>query len=58
MGLASYQKRFIEGFSNIAQPITSLKNKCVWFEWNLDHVRIFHHLKSLLTSVPILSIVY
>jgi hypothetical protein len=29
MGLAGYYKRFIEGFSNIAHPITSLKNKDV-----------------------------
>jgi hypothetical protein len=29
MGLAGYYKRFIEGFSNISHPITSLQKKGV-----------------------------
>jgi len=33
MGLAGYYKRFIEGFSRIAHPITSLQRKGVKFEW-------------------------
>jgi hypothetical protein len=31
MGLAGYYKRFIEGFSKISHPITSLQNKGVKF---------------------------
>jgi hypothetical protein len=38
-------------------PITSLQNKGVRFEWTSDCVRSFQHLKSLLTSAPILRIV-
>ena len=34
MGLAGYYRRFIEGFSKIAHPITSLQRKGVKFEWN------------------------
>jgi hypothetical protein len=56
MGLAGYYKRFIEGFSNILHPITSLQNKGVQFEWTPNCVRSFEHLKSLLTSEPILRI--
>ena len=37
-------------------PITSLKNKGAQFEWTLDCARSFRHLKSLLTSAPILRI--
>jgi hypothetical protein len=33
MGLAGYYKRFIEGFSKIAHPITYLQKKGVIFEW-------------------------
>jgi len=32
-GLAGYYRRFIEGFSKIAHPITSLQRKGVKFEW-------------------------
>jgi hypothetical protein len=31
MGLAGYYRRFIEGFLNIAHPITSLQRKGVKF---------------------------
>jgi hypothetical protein len=33
MGLANYKKRFIEGFSKIAHPMTSLQKKGMKFEW-------------------------
>jgi hypothetical protein len=57
MGLAGYYRIFIEGFSRIAHPITSLQKKGVRFEWTSDCERSFQHLKSLLTSAPILRIV-
>jgi hypothetical protein len=53
MGIAGYYKRFIEGFSNIAHPITSLQRKGMKFQWTLNCERIFQHLKQLLTSAPI-----
>jgi hypothetical protein len=57
MGLVGYYKRFIEGFSEIVHPITSLQKKGVQFERTLNCVRSFQHLKSLFTSAPILRIV-
>jgi hypothetical protein len=57
MGLSSYYRRFIVGFSNIAHPITSLQKKGVKFEWTSDCERSFQHLKKLLTSASILKIV-
>jgi hypothetical protein len=57
MGLAGSYKRFIEGFSKIVHPITSLKKKGVRLEWSTDCERSFQHLKFLLTSAPILRIV-
>jgi hypothetical protein len=37
-------------------PITSLQKKDARFEWTPDCARSFQHLKSLLTSAPILRI--
>jgi hypothetical protein len=56
MGLPGYYRRFVEGFSNIAHPITSLQKKGVKFQWTLDCEKSFQHLKNLLTSAPILRI--
>jgi hypothetical protein len=56
MGLAGYYRRFIEGFSKIAHPITSLQRKGVKFQWTLDCEKSFQKLKQLLTSAPILRI--
>jgi hypothetical protein len=33
MGLAGYYRRFIVGFSRIANPITSLQRKVKKFQW-------------------------
>jgi hypothetical protein len=56
MGIVGYYRRFIEGFSKIAHPITSLQKKCVKFQRTLDCEKNFQHLKQLLTSAPILRI--
>jgi hypothetical protein len=57
MGLAGYYRIFIEGFSKIAHPITSLQKKGVKFKWTSECEERFQHLKNLLTSAPILKIV-
>jgi hypothetical protein len=56
MGLASYYRRFVEGFSKIAKPITSLKRKGVRYEWTEESDSAFIKFKRLLTNVPILRV--
>jgi hypothetical protein len=56
MGLVGYYRIFIEGFSNIAHPITSLQRKGVKFQWIVDCEKSFQHLKQLLKISPILRI--
>jgi hypothetical protein len=56
MGFEGYYRRFIEGFSKIVHPNTSLQRKGMKFQWTLDCEKDFQHLKQLLTSAPILSI--
>ena len=41
LGLASYYRRFIKGFSKIALPLTRLTQKGVKFEWSNDYERSF-----------------
>jgi hypothetical protein len=57
MGLTGYYKRFIEGFSKIGHPITSLQKKGVKFVWSTKCEEIFQQLKHLLTNAPVLNIV-
>jgi hypothetical protein len=40
MGLVGYYRRFIEGFSKISHPITSLQKKGIKFEWTTSVKRI------------------
>jgi hypothetical protein len=56
MGLSSYYRRFIKGFSKIASPITSFQKKGVKFEWTSKCEESFLQLKEILTSAPILKI--
>ena len=58
MGIISYYRRLIEGFSRIANPITSLQNKGKKFDWNQKCEDSFKKLKTLLTSAPILRHYY
>ena len=56
MGITGYYRRFIEGFSRIANPITSLQKKGKKFEWSQKCGDSFKKLKTLLTTTPILRI--
>ncbi|KAL3747976.1 hypothetical protein ACJRO7_016747, partial [Eucalyptus globulus] len=56
LGLAGYYRRFIEGFSRLAGPLTKLTRKNEKFEWNGECERSFQELKRKLTSAPILTI--
>ena len=56
MGITGYYRRFIEGFSKIANPITSLQKKGKKFDWNVKCEESFKKLKTLLTTAPILRI--
>eukprot|EP00253_Pinus_taeda_P035628 PITA_35628 len=56
MGLADYYRRFVEGFSKIAKPITTLQRKGVKYEWTEECNKAFSELKRLLTSAPILKV--
>ena len=56
LGLAGYYRRFMEGFSKIALPLTKLTQKGVKFEWSDECERSFQELKNILVTTPILII--
>ncbi|WMV40995.1 hypothetical protein MTR67_034380 [Solanum verrucosum] len=49
LGLASYYKRFVEGFSSIAYPLAALTQKKVKFLWSEACERSFQELKDRLS---------
>jgi hypothetical protein len=63
LGLASYYRRFIKNFSQIALPLSDLlkvgesadKNKFRHVPWNTSHQLAFERLKAALTSAPVLQ---
>jgi DNA-binding MarR family transcriptional regulator len=56
LGLAGYYQRFIENFSKIAKPLTSLLEKGVDFSWTDERQMAFDELKKRLTTAPVLTL--
>ena len=54
LGLAGYYRRFIEGFSKIVKPLTSLLEKGKEFKWDDKCQASFEELKEKLTTAPVL----
>nr|GEU86283.1 hypothetical protein [Tanacetum cinerariifolium] len=55
-GLVGYYRRFIEGFSKIAKPITKLTQKSVKFDWDEKAEAAFQLLKQKVYSASILAL--
>jgi hypothetical protein len=54
LGLAGYYRRFIEGFSKLAKPMTALLKKNARFVWSEKCQANFEELKKRLTTAPVL----
>ena len=55
VGLANYYRRHIEGFSNIAKPLSDLTKKNRPFLWGDDQQQAFETLKNRLVNYPVLA---
>lgn len=55
LGLTGYYRRFIENFSHITKPLTSLLKKDVSFHWSHEQEQAFNTLKQKLISAPLLQ---
>ena len=56
LGLAGYYRKFVQGFSKIALPITKLLRKKNKFIWSEECKESFQELKKRLITTPILAI--
>ncbi|WMV09328.1 hypothetical protein MTR67_002713 [Solanum verrucosum] len=56
LGLVGYYRRFVEGFSLIASPLTTLIQKKAKFIWFEEYEKSFQKLKDRLTSAPVLTL--
>ncbi|UYV83760.1 K02A2.6-like, partial [Cordylochernes scorpioides] len=55
LGLCSYYRRFVPGFSNIARPLHRLTESGRPFSWTIDCERAMDKLKQALSSPPMLA---
>jgi hypothetical protein len=56
LGMAGYYRRFVEGFSKIAVPLTQLTHKGARFVWSEACEESFQELKQRLVSAPVLTL--
>jgi hypothetical protein len=56
LGMAGYYRRFIEGFSKIAGPMTKLLQKNTPLVWSEECEASFQTLKEKLTTAPVLAV--
>ncbi|GJR48502.1 putative reverse transcriptase domain, aspartic peptidase domain protein [Tanacetum coccineum] len=56
LGLAGYYRRFVDGFSRLALPLTKLMRKGEKFVWDDEREKSFEELKQRLVSAPILTL--
>jgi len=54
LGLAGYYRRFVEGFSNLSGPLTTLTKKNAHFKWNDKCEASYQELKKRLVTAPVL----
>ena len=55
LGFAGYYRRFIEGFSKIAKPLTRLTQKEIKFEWTNELYAKFKKCNFWLTEISFLG---
>ncbi|WMV29393.1 hypothetical protein MTR67_022778, partial [Solanum verrucosum] len=56
LGLTTYYRRFVEGFSSISSPLTKLTQKTAKFKWFEACEKSFQELKKRLTTAQVLTL--
>jgi hypothetical protein len=55
IGLCSYYRRILAGFSEIDEPVIALTRKFARFKWTNECQKSFQSLKDALTKIPYLT---
>ena len=55
LGLGNWLRRFVQGYSSIVKPLTSLTGKANW-KWEAEQQAAFDELKTCLCNPPVLTI--
>jgi hypothetical protein len=55
LGLCTYYRRFISGFSDITTPLIKLTEHRRYFQWTSEAQAAFQHLQVALCDAPILA---
>ena len=56
LGMASYYRKFVQGFGTISKPLTSLLKKGSVFFWAQEQQQSFQTLKDALVTTPVLAL--
>ncbi len=56
LGLATFFRRFVQGFSYMVRPMTNLTRKDVHFVWDARCQQAFEDVKHALTHAPVLAL--
>jgi hypothetical protein len=54
MGLCTYYRRYVKGFSQLTAPLTNLTKKGA-FEWTDEAQGVFDRMKDIMSSCPVLD---
>jgi len=56
VGLATYYRKFVKGFSKISSPLTDLMSKNRIYEWTSEQDTAFETLKKALSTTLVLAL--
>jgi hypothetical protein len=56
LGLCNYFRKFIQGYSSLAAPLTALTSAKAAWDWSSPHQYAFEALKAALTFAPVLAL--